>query len=493
MHALRPALPVLLAVLLVCAGGSIADADDVPVTPETIDEAIANAVGYLLEEQKPNGTWGNGDKALGHTALAVFALLHAGVNEAQRTPEAKRLRRAFKFLDRNGPGREGKRDVDPGTYTTSLLLLVLRDRGREADRTRMQRLVDLLCRTQAKNGQWWYYGRPAKTGKTGPDTGDNSNTQFAVLALGAAVGEGLNVSKATLERAAKWWHGSLGKDGGYGYASGGGKSASSASMTAAGIACLAVLEAALPVSEPATPNPTKAPPGLAEALEWLEKHYSVTKNHGPAKGQAGQRQKRSGRGWLHYYLWTLERAMVLWGADRVGEHDWYREGAAQLLKTQKKDGSWRGEAPVFATSFGLLFLTRAADPPRAFTPKKKPFKAPVTGPTEEDEEQPDEKDERVPPGTVQDWLALDLPVGELASWCRKKGPSALRGLVVALGDPDKTKRRRAWEALSALLPKVRLARADRHPLARGRLALWIRKHEDVLKLDAKGRFVPEEE
>ena len=55
-------------------------------------------------------------------------------------------------------------------------------------------------------------------------------TQFAVLALGAAVGAGLPVDEEVLRRAWTWWRTSPQKDGGFGYASGGSKASAKAIM-----------------------------------------------------------------------------------------------------------------------------------------------------------------------------------------------------------------------------------------------------------------------
>lgn len=506
----RALLLLLLLPALVGGAASQAGADPELVEPAAIDDALAKGVAYLLGKQRANGTWGTGSKELGHTALATFALLHAGLREDQLGRPAKRLRRAFAFLDRHGPGRAGKREEDPGTYTTALLLLLLRERGRPIDRARMQRLTDLLVRTQAANGQWWYYGRPGRTGKTGAATGDNSNTQFAVLALAAATGEGLVVPRATLERAREWWRSSVQSDGGFGYASGGSRaSASTGSMTAAGVACLGALNALLdghPIpraapSTPAGPQPTKAPPVLL-GLDWLQAHWSVTRNEGPSQGAVKQRQRKAGRGWLHYYLWTLERAFVLAEVERIGTHDWYREGAGHLLATQAKDGSWRGEHPLYATSFALLFLTRAADPPRAFTqPRPAPDAAPprepvVTGPGAPGASPPDAplpadgaEEEVGITGSLTDWIEAPLPPGELARRCRARGATTLVPLVAFLQDPDAKIRQRAFEALSELLPAERVFRIDRHPLARGRLRRWLAHNERFLHV-VEGRFAP---
>ncbi len=479
---------ILLGLLLLLALFPAAHADPRPPQGPEIDAAIAAGLDWLLEEQKPNGTWGSGKHALGKTALTVFALLHCGLAEGQGTKASKRLAKALKYLDRQGAGRGRRREADTRTYEASLLLMLLRSRGRAEDRERMQRLADLLCSTQTRNGQWWYDGKGART-RSG---GDNSNTQFATLALGQAHGEGLEVPRRRLQLATGWWLRAAGAKGGFGYASGGSpKSASTGSMTAAGIACLAIGRAVLGDGPaPAAGHaPTKTPAVRVQerATEFLADVFSVTKNHGPAIDRKQQRQRKGGRGWLHYYLWTVERAMVLSGRKQLGEHDWYAEGARHLLATQRKDGSWRGEHPLYATCFALLFLTRAADRPRAFTPRAEPEEPGVSrGPTVTPPSKPPKPGEKaeapptakpaaaVPSGTVLDWLRETLAVGELPRRCRIAGAGSLLPLVRALQHPEAAIRQRAFEALRALLPDERTERVDRHPLPRGRLALWLR-------------------
>jgi hypothetical protein len=262
-------------------------------------------------------------------------------------------------------------------------------------------------------------------------------------------------------------------------------------MTAAGIACLAITEAVLAMpdrSVDAGHAPTQTAPARvrAAATAFLASVFSVTKNHGPAIDRKQQRQRQGGRGWLHYYLWTVERAMVLSGEGKLGDIDWYAEGARHLLATQRGDGSWRGEHPLYATCFALLFLTRAADRPRAFTPSARPpapgvphgptLTPPEGGsrPAEAPAGQAQPKNPALPPGTLPEWLEEQLPVGELPRRCRLAGAGSLPPLVEALQHPKPEVRQRAFEALRALLPDERTERVDRHPLPRGRLALWLR-------------------
>jgi len=84
---------------------------------------------------------------------------------------------------------------------------------------------------------------------------------------------------------------------------------------------------------------------VLQGLQWINKNFSVTEN------------PKLGDKWYYYYMYGLERAGMLFGTEIIGEHRWYREGADQLLKDQKGDGSWGGA--VTDTCFAILFLKRA--------------------------------------------------------------------------------------------------------------------------------------
>jgi hypothetical protein len=61
---------------------------------------------------------------------------------------------------------------------------------------------------------------------------------------------------------------------------------------------------------------------VLKGLDWLGKNFDVTKN--PNKTQFA----------YLYYLYGLERVGMLYGTDRMGQHEWYPEGANHLLSTQ---------------------------------------------------------------------------------------------------------------------------------------------------------------
>jgi hypothetical protein len=87
-----------------------------------------------------------------------------------------------------------------------------------------------------------------------------------------------------------------------------------------------------------------------------------------------------------YYLYSVERAGMLWRVEQLGRISWYRVGAQWLLEVQHADGSWgldyiwRGgpsdlqrrlpgvQLPVtdnrqVLTAFAVLFLKRAVPAP----------------------------------------------------------------------------------------------------------------------------------
>ena len=105
-------------------------------------------------------------------------------------------------------------------------------------------------------------------------------------------------------------------------------------------------------------------------LAWLAKHFTVTKNVG-GRVHFGD---GSPNAMVYYYLYALERAGVLTGTVDVGSHDWYREGANYIIKSQKEDGSWSsggGGHPAWDTCFSILFLKKSTRPLVASTDDKK--------------------------------------------------------------------------------------------------------------------------
>jgi hypothetical protein len=180
-------------------------------------------------------------------------------------------------------------------------------------------------------------------------TTDNSNTQFAILALWAAQRHGIPM-KRSLNLIVRGFVTSQNGDGswGYDYRFGGGI-AERPPMTCVGLIGLAVghglanRAAGKPVQDPRVLNGFVA----------LSKHIGR-----PIEVPAILPMQNL------YFLWSVERVAVLYNLPTIGDKDWYRWGAQILVANQDRQGNWangqyHGNSPTLDTCLALLFLKRA--------------------------------------------------------------------------------------------------------------------------------------
>ena len=206
-------------------------------------------------------------------------------------------------------------------------------------------------------------------------TTDNSNTQFALLAVWTARRHQVPVDR-TIALIVKRFRTSQNKDGswGYRYANGGGDPERPA-MTCVGLLGLAV-GYGLPVDGGAKNGPPKW------ALKKPEEDPQVRaglKALGRSVGQPADRWQEVPQPNL-YFLWSVERVGVLYQLKGIEDRAWYRWGAEALVANQHPDGKWdhgqyHGNHRVIDTCLALLFLKKAnlADDLTkavAFTPRR---------------------------------------------------------------------------------------------------------------------------
>ena len=100
----------------------------------------------------------------------------------------------------------------------------------------------------------------------------------------------------------------------------------------------------------------RSTPTSSAGIDWMASHFQVGENFG------------NGQQWKYYYLYGLERAGRLTGIRFFGEHDWYREGAEELVHDQDKlHGLLAGRPVRAATRWSrpaspLLFLAKGRAP-----------------------------------------------------------------------------------------------------------------------------------
>ncbi|MFV2070526.1 MAG: DUF4159 domain-containing protein, partial [Pirellulales bacterium] len=308
--------------------------------------AIQRGVAYLKREQSPRGSWADSTAFPGGvTALSTLALLNAGVPAGD-----SHIEKALAALRRIQPRT---------TYSVALQTMVFCSARPKQDFPLIQRNVKWLEAGQIRDGPRdgaWTYGRVE-------GGGDNSNSQFAVLALHEAERVGAVVNRATWRRSADYWQRAQNLDGSWGYKP---DWPGTGSMTCAGIAALVVTSGKLSGSDASVSGQQieccrrgETNQALDRGLDWLGRHFSVQRN--PGTSGFGAR-------WWYYYLYGVERVGRMTAHRFLGSHDWYREGAEVLIRNQDPlSGLWKGKGhaendPHIATSLALLFLSKGRRP-----------------------------------------------------------------------------------------------------------------------------------
>lgn len=397
----KPTYAALLAGIVM----AFADSSGYAVDPQAIDRAIVNGVKALRNLQNEDGAWPphyqtNEASQVGATALAGLALLECGskADEGTVLRAAEAVRRACPKLTLN--------------YSICLAILFFDRLGDANDVPLIESLTVRLLAGQGKSGGWSYYcppvseaevrrlrtklaarreligqremPKPGGVKRTAKDLSpeiqqqlallkrtngmavelgmgsDNSNTQFATLALWVARRYGLPVEDA-LKRVGTRFRNSQKGDGGWGYfdpnmRAPGPMSGSTASMTCAGLLGLAVADGER-TERIRERNPSGKPP------RDLGKDPQVRKGLLALSSAIDGRQPadRAVSGRTYYFLWSLERVAVALDLKTIGKKDWYAWGAEILLANQQDNGSWQGSYGDCGadTCFALLFLKRA--------------------------------------------------------------------------------------------------------------------------------------
>jgi hypothetical protein len=324
-----------LALLLVCGLSAGATAQTAGLTDAAVDSSIQRAIQWIVRERNSEGHWerNNATKDLhwaGSTALATLALLYAG-----QDPREEDLDRTLTWL--TGQTMNGTYAV--GTRAHALALVP----GKKYA-THLQADLDWLLAAMATDGDaaGAYNYTPATNGTLA--RWDHSVSQYGVLGVWMAADAGLTVPDSYWELVGKHWTHFQNVDGGWGYEAG---QDSTGSMTAAGLASLFVV-----LDQRYAERPKDAGgllPALERGLDWIGREYGPVNPHGGAE-------------WHYYYLYGVERVGRASGYKYFRDKDWFRDGAAYLLREQKPDGSWAGSHSLHNTSWALMFLCHGRAP-----------------------------------------------------------------------------------------------------------------------------------
>lgn len=346
------------------------------VSSEDVAWAIQRAVDYLFQQQARDGRWRDANPRTPYadelTALAAYALYRSGV-----APDNRRIDRALRrLLDQ---------EEVKAVFARSYRLLLFSSIGMEFFKVAIEDDVHFLELHQVKRGAWG----SGLSSATGGDkkSSDVFHTSLALRALHEAARAGARLGNNVWRSAERSLLINQNKDGGWGQRLSTGDQASAGSqtslgsMTADALSALDIiyehryLDAELPFN-----GRFKAKCGrdveksrairqaTHRAFTWLEGHFAA--DVVPGREDAGIDDPLVTA--LSYYLSGLNRASRLTGQKRLDRRGWQDAIAAQLIRSQRADGSWARQAgstgrqagstgSVLETCYALLALadTRA--------------------------------------------------------------------------------------------------------------------------------------
>ena len=310
------------------------------VTPADVQQAIDELLQYFRRTQNrqakdgPVGAWqGHQDQKTGLTSLVVLALLSAG-----RKPNDPEVARAMDYI-------RGERPLQVYEASLQIMAMAAADPGR--DLALIQRNVEWLVQAQQDDGGWAYLQERGAS--------DESNSQFAVLALWEASRIGIQIPEQAIQKGRRYWLNKMSPSGTWGYR---GEPRPRGSMVCAGVASMLILEDSAFTQDAQVQGDqiqccTQAPAqdyDPQKSLDWLANNFSVIQN--PGYGE-----------WYLYYMYGLERVGRLTGQRFIGDHDWYREGCEAIIgpKNSRLMGVTQGSGalqPHAARAMALLFLSK---------------------------------------------------------------------------------------------------------------------------------------
>ncbi|MHC4947663.1 MAG: DUF4159 domain-containing protein [Planctomycetota bacterium] len=351
---------VWITLLLAVGVSTASSAGQDLVTPERLtDEHVTKAIDAIVSELYERrdertfwdpATWvysrhGDDDQAGGYTALAVLSLLYAG--QSYQDP---RLRDAVAHLA--GADLAGTYAIAVRAHVWGLLPPRFRPELERDAEWLMGGFSDSI-------GGWDYVRNPTTTRR------DNSLRQYGALGLWEAAKRGVEVDRRYWHRLETAFLDNQLADGGWNYR--GDDGVARGSMTAAGLTILFITEDLLHAGEAvklggATDERHRR--AIRLGLDWMDEHFSPTANPGRDSD-------------FYYYLYGVERVGLASGYKFFGGRDWFREGAAELIRrlcawdpaartmTVHRTVAGRGNAGeirVRHLAFALMFLSRGGVP-----------------------------------------------------------------------------------------------------------------------------------
>jgi hypothetical protein len=333
-------------------------------TPESpvVKRLIKSGLAYL--EAPSNGALRFDDRVGGQCLLGLCFFKDSG--DAKHPHVVEAIRRCQAVC------RAEPKDIHLDIYSTGIAILFLCEVDAQKYTTEIEALVQSLVLRQKAHGAWGYMDGNHAT------TCDTSMTQYAVLGLWTAHGNGISVPERVIVAAGNWLIRTQDPNGGWGYQGNDPgefrrvtQSPIRRSLVAAGLGSSYICADLLGVR---TEQPDRGieglPPAFMRMPEKLDEKKPKIEAFEPKRlRQAhldGNRWIAQNFGfveesWLYYYMYGLERCMSfreLVEGKSPGDA-WYDRGVTFLAQAQHADGHWESNAGALVdTAFAILFLMR---------------------------------------------------------------------------------------------------------------------------------------
>jgi len=365
--------PASLSVLVLCQACSLPDAlAYTPSNPE-VTQMLDKAMVFLAA--------GSESRLGGKCAVATVFLKHG--HDATH-PKIKEAVEACRETAQKSFDEVAREDIV--VYQIALALIFLTELDTKQYHSEIDTILGWLRRLQKEHGGWGYpSGKHAQTG-------DTSQTQYAVLSCWIAKQAKQNVPKEVFLGVLGWLVRTQDPSGCWGYQgidSGSldadrvpqDRDKNSLSLAAAGLGSVYMCADALNMTVTGRVEEESAEgPKLPAALKLVEENPNPTRGAvqaGPGLAKAAKIAMRDGNQWFeknfsaatdryqYYYLYALERYQSfreLAEQQSEAEPAWYNAGVKQLMDTQQENGAWPAECGgdgSVDTALACLFLKRS--------------------------------------------------------------------------------------------------------------------------------------
>lgn len=292
------------------------------------DGSIERGLKFLAAQQNGDGTFrsgqfGNNPAIVG---LAGMSFLSSG-SAPDRGPYGTQISRCIDYLlsITRGDGFIAPHDgLSQGPmyghgFATLFLAEAYGMSHRDDLRDSLARSIDLIVRTQNKEGGWRYNPEPVDA--------DISVTICQIMALRAARNAGIHVPKSTVEACEEYVKKCQEPDGGFSYTL-----QNRGSMFPRSAAGVVALYSA----------------GIYEGPE-IEKGLKYLEQFTPRQGQITRE--------AHYFYGQYYAVQAMWHAGGDRWDSWYPSIRDALIEAQRPDGSWQDTvSPEYATAMALIIL-----------------------------------------------------------------------------------------------------------------------------------------